>query len=156
MSSWKWKGWNSILMYNPNSGNVRSLGLVFFFFFLWKLKWFQITWANILFTIEHREHNKCLNWDILKCYAQNELIWNLMPTTGLKIIGMGASLPRCSISSSFQNSLKTSGHLGCDFLEFWCWNLVPFLSDIGFQLLESSWSPLTYFSFNDVPNVLYR
>ncbi len=26
----------------------------------WKLKDFQITWANILFTIEHREHNKCL------------------------------------------------------------------------------------------------
>ncbi len=114
MSSWKWKDWNSILMYNPNSGNVRSLGRVFFFR-KWKLKWFQITWANILFTIEHREHNKCLNWDILQFYAQNELIWNLMPTTGLKIIGTGASLPRCSISSSFQNSLKTSGHLGCDF-----------------------------------------
>ncbi len=27
----------------------------------WKLKVFQITWANILFTIERREHNKCLN-----------------------------------------------------------------------------------------------
>ncbi len=30
----------------------------------WKLKYFQITWAKVLFTIEHREHNKCLNWDI--------------------------------------------------------------------------------------------
>ncbi len=26
-----------------------------------KLKDFQITWANILFKIEHGEHNKCLN-----------------------------------------------------------------------------------------------
>ncbi len=61
-----------------------------------------------------------------------------------------------SISSSFQNSLKTSGHRGYEFLVFWCWNLVPFLPDIGFQLLKSLWSSLTYFSFNDVPNVLYR
>ncbi len=61
----------------------------------------------------------------------------------------GACLPWCSISSSFQNSLKTSGHRGYEFLEFWCWNLVPFLPDIGFQLLKSLWSSLTYFSFND-------
>ncbi len=54
-----------------------------------------------------------------------------MPATGLKIVGTGACLPWCSISSSFQNSLKTSGHQGYEFLEFWCWNLVPFLSDIG-------------------------
>ncbi len=53
----------------------------------------------------------------------------------------------CSISSSFQNSLKMSGHRGYEFLEFWCWNLVPFLPDIGFQLLKSS--SLTHFSFND-------
>ncbi len=39
----------------------------------------------------------------------------------------------------------TSGHQGYEFLEFWCWNLVPFLPDIGFQLLKSSWSSLTYF-----------
>ncbi len=44
-----------------------------------KTKKIQITWANIIFTIEHREHNK---------YAQNELISNLMPATGLKIVGM--------------------------------------------------------------------
>ncbi len=79
-----------------------------------------------------------------------------MPATGLKIVGTGASLPWCSISSSFQNSLKTSGHHGYEFLEFWSWNLVPFLPDIGFQLLKSSWSSLTYFSFTDAPNVLYR
>ncbi len=65
--------------------------------------------------------------------------------------------------------LKTSGHRAYEFLEFWCWNLVPFLPDIGFQLLKSSWPSLTYFSFNvtfhtpgtlkivtDAPNVLYR
>ncbi len=79
-----------------------------------------------------------------------------MPDTGLKIIGTRACLPWCSISSSFQNSLKTSGHRGYKFLEFWCWNLVPFLSDIGFQLLKSSWLSLMYFLFNDVPNILYR
>ncbi len=79
-----------------------------------------------------------------------------MPATGLKIFGTGACLPWCSISSSFQNSLKTSGHRGYEFLEFWCWNLVPFLPDIGFQLLKSLWSSLTYFSFGYAPNVLYR
>ncbi len=68
----------------------------------------------------------------------------MMPATGLKIVGRGACLPWCSISS-FQNSLKTSGHRGFEFLEFWWWNLVPFLPDIGFQMLQSFWSPLTYF-----------
>ncbi len=80
----------------------------------------------------------------LQFYAQNEFISNLMPATGLKIVGTGACLPWCSISSSFQNSLKTSGHRGYEFLEFWCWNLVPFLPDIGFQLLKSLWLSLTY------------
>ncbi len=56
---------------------------------------------------------------------------------GLKIVGTGACLPSCSISSSFQNSLKTSGHRGYEFLELWCLNLVPFLSDICFQPLKS-------------------
>ncbi len=60
-----------------------------------------------------------------------------------------------SISSSFQNGLKTSVHRGYEFLECWCWNLVPFLPYIGFQLLKSSWSSLTFY-FKDVPNVLYR
>ncbi len=49
-----------------------------------------------------------------------------MPATGLKIVGTGACLQWRSISS-FQNSLKTSGHRGYEFLEFWCWNLVTFL-----------------------------
>ncbi len=80
-----------------------------------------------------------------------------MPATSLKIVGTGACLPWCSISSSFQNSFKMSGHRGYEFLKFWCWNLVPFLPDIRFQLLKSLWSSLTfYFSFNDAPNVLYR
>ncbi len=72
------------------------------------------------------------------------------------IVGTWACLPWCSISSSFQNSLKTSGHRGYMFLEFWCLNLVPFLPDIGFQLLKSLWLSLMYFSFNDAPNVLYK
>ncbi len=54
-----------------------------------KTKDFQITWANILFTIEHREHNKCLNGEILHFYPLNELISNLMPATGLKKLARG-------------------------------------------------------------------
>ncbi len=49
---------------------------------------------------------------------------------------LGACLPWCSISSSFQNSLKMSGHQGYEFLEFRCWNLVPFMPNIGFQLFS--------------------
>ncbi len=56
-----------------------------------KMKDFQITWANILFTIEHREHNKCLIREILHFYPLNELISNLMPDTGLKKVGTGAT-----------------------------------------------------------------
>ncbi len=79
-----------------------------------------------------------------------------MPATGLKIVGTGTCLPWCSISSFFHNSLKTSGHWGYEFLEFCCLNLVPFLPDICFQLLKSSWSSLTYFLFNNVQNFHYR
>ncbi len=61
-------------------------------------------------------------------------IWCLLLLSGLKIVGTGACLPWCSIFYSFQNSLKTSGHRGYEFLEFWYWNLFPFLPDIGFQL----------------------
>ncbi len=67
---------------------------------------------------------------------KNELVSNLMPATGLKIVGTGACLPWCSISSSFQNSLKMSGHRGYEFLEFWCWNLVPFLFRYRFPAAE--------------------
>ncbi len=79
-----------------------------------------------------------------------------MPAIGLKIVGTEACLPWCSISSSFQNNLKTSGHRGYEFLEIWCWNLVPFLPDIAFQLLIGLWSSLMHFVFNDVAKVLYR
>ncbi len=34
--------------------------------------------------------------------------------------------------------------------------ILIYVYDIVFQLLKSSWLSLTYFSFNDVPNVLYR
>ncbi len=33
--------------------------------------------------------------------------------------------------------------------EFWYWNFVPLLPNIGFQLLKSLWSSLTYFPFHD-------
>ncbi len=44
--------------------------------------------------------------------------------------------------NNWDGGFKTSGHRG---YEFWCWNLVPFLPEIGFQLLKSLWSSLTYF-----------
>ncbi len=47
--------------------------------------------SQYLFTIEHREHNKCLNGEILHFYPLNELISNLMPATGLKKVGTGAA-----------------------------------------------------------------
>ncbi len=65
-----------------------------------------------------------------------------MPATGLKIVRIGACLQWCSISSSFQNRLKMSGQQGYAFMEFWCWKLVPFLPDVGFQLLKSLWLSL--------------
>ncbi len=37
--------------------------------------------------IEHREHNKCLNQEILHLYPLNELISIFMPATGLQKIG---------------------------------------------------------------------
>ncbi len=43
-----------------------------------------MTWANILFTIEHKENNKCLNWEFVHFYLLNEIISNSMPATGLK------------------------------------------------------------------------
>ncbi len=79
----------------------------------------------------------------------------MIPATDLKIIGTGACLPWCRISFSFQIRVKTSAYRVCEFLEFCCWNFVKLWPDIGFQLLESSWSSLTYVSFNGAPNVLY-
>ncbi len=52
-----------------------------------KLNNFKITRANILLTIEHREHNKCLNGEMLHIYSQNEIISNVMSATGLKLVG---------------------------------------------------------------------
>ncbi len=77
-----------------------------------------------------------------------------MPATGLKIVGPGTCLPRCSISS-FQNSLKTSGHRGYEFLEFWCWNLFPFFPDIVFTCWRVS-GRLWWIFRLDASNVLYR
>ncbi len=113
---------------NLNSGNV---GMFFSIWIKWKLKEFQITWANILFTIELREHNKCLNWEILQFYAQNELISNLMPAIGLKIVGTGACLPWCSISSSkkfedvWASRLWVSGVLVLEFVSILSWYRFP-------------------------------
>ncbi len=43
------------------------------------------------------------------------------------------------ISSSFQNSLKMSGHQCYEFLEFWCWNLVPGIGErCGLQASQFS------------------
>ncbi len=44
---------------------------------------------QIVFTIKHREHNNCLNWEMLNFYPLNELISNLMPASGLKKVGTG-------------------------------------------------------------------
>ncbi len=76
-----------------------------------------------------------------------------MPATGLKIVGTGHVYPGVA-----SHLFKTVWRRLCiEVMSFWsCWNLVPLLPDIGFQLLKSSWSSLTYFSFNDAPNVLYR
>ncbi len=65
------------------------LGRFFFMQLKLKLKDFQITWANILFTIEHREHNECLNWEMFHFFPLNELISNLMHAAGLKKVGTG-------------------------------------------------------------------
>ncbi len=85
-----------------------------------------------------------------------QIYYLLQFAKGLNIFWTWACLAWCSISSSFQNSLKTSEFWSYEFLECYCWNLDPFLSDISFQLLKSSWLFFKYFSFNDAPNILYR
>ncbi len=95
------------LFYTLNYGNV---GTLFFFFIKWKLKDFQITWANILFTTEHREHNKCLNRETLHFYALNELISNLMTATGLKKCGTGATKGWKSITFWKDSAGRTSSN----------------------------------------------
>lgn len=59
------------------------------------------------------------------------------------------SLPVFIVCDACQNSLKKSGHSGFEFLEFWCWNTVPFLPDIGEFVV-------VVFHFNDMPNILDR
>ncbi len=71
-----------------------------------------------------------------------------MPAAGHKIVGTGACLTWSIISSSFQNSLKMSGHRSYEFLEFWCWNLVPIwtrltiehFSTLKQSILNEPWS----------------
>ncbi len=76
--------WWQIINITFNATRITEmLGRFFCFFIKWKLKELQITWANILFTKEHREHT-CLTWEIFQFYAQDELISNLMAATGLK------------------------------------------------------------------------
>ncbi len=69
---------------------------------------------------------------MLQFYAQNELISNLMPATGLKIVGTGACLPWCSISSSFKqfedvwaSRLWVSGVLLLEFGPILAWYRFP-------------------------------
>ncbi len=70
-----------------------------------------------------------------------------------KIVGTGACLPWCSISSIqnvWASRLCISGVLVLEF--------GPILARYRFPAAEelpSLWSSLTYFLFNDVPNVLY-
>ncbi len=76
-----------------------------------KTKRLSITLANILFTIEHRQHKmfKLINVTIL-CTKLAHFKFDACYRS--QIVGTGACLPWCSISYSFQNSLKTSGHRG--------------------------------------------
>ncbi len=87
---WVWDNFfwsnNNKNINNTNYNNDNNINIIWIFFFIkWKLKVFQITWANILFRIEYREHNKRLNGDILHLYPLNELISILMPATDLNL-----------------------------------------------------------------------
>ncbi len=134
------------------------LGHFFYYYYLNNMKTIRISNHETIVYLQQNIDNKCLNLKIVKFDAQNELISNLMPATHLKIVGTGACLPWCSISSSFQNSLKMSGYRGYEFWEFLCWDLVqfgPFLPD-RFPTAEEFVFVFDVFCFNDVPNVLYR
>ncbi len=120
-----------------------------------KTKRISITWANILFTIEHREHNKCLNGENFTIYAQNELISNLMPATGLKIVGTGHVYHGVASPLLFKTVWR---RLVIEVMSFWSfgvgiWSILVWYR---FTAAEEFVVVLTYFSFNDVPNVLYR
>ncbi len=71
-------------------------------------------------------------------------IWCLLQVSNL--VGTGAMFYHgvVGISSLFKTVWR---RLGIEVMSFWSLvlELVPFLPDIGFQLLKSSWSSLTYF-----------
>ena len=79
----------------------------------------------------------CTKWADFKCDScyRSQNSWT------------GSCSPWWSISACFKTVWRHVSH---------CWILVPYLSETGFQLLKSLWLSLTYFSFNDAPNVLYR
>ncbi len=60
----------------------------------------------------------------------------ILTATGLRIVVTGACLSWCSISSSFQDSLKTSGHRGYEFLEFLVLEFGPILAWYRFPAAE--------------------
>ncbi len=45
----------------------------------------------------------------------------------------------------FQVTSKVTNYFLVFGVKFWCLNLVPFLPDLGFQLLKNLWSSLMYF-----------
>ncbi len=73
-----------------------------------------------------------------------------------KLLGRGHVYHDVASPLLFKAVWRRLGIEVMSFWSFWCWNLVPFLPDRGFQLLKSLWLSLTYFLFNHAPNVLYR
>ncbi len=70
---------------------------------------------NILFTIEHREHNKCLNWEIVHFYSLNELVSNLVPTTGLKKL---RPLQQRAEKSRYFENIQLGEHLATNYINW--------------------------------------
>lgn len=78
-----------------------------------------------------------------------------MASTRLKKVGTRPCLPLCGIPSSFYNSLQMSGDWGDKLLKFRNRNVVPFLSNTGFYLLNCLRSSLSHLPLYDAPNVFY-
>lgn len=75
-----------------------------------------------------------------------------MEATNLKKkIGIGQCLQLCSLPR-----LLTTGHkhLGDSLLDIWVRNVVPFMPDIEFYMLNIPGSSLLYSSLHDAPNAL--
>ncbi len=87
---------------------------------------------------------------MLQLNAQNELISNLMPPTGFKIVGTGVYHGVASLLFTKQFEDVCASRLWVS--EVLVLEFGPILPDIGFQLLKSSWSSLKFF-VNDAPNV---